>query len=58
MANLRRKEKTNGLVGAKNRGGEGQPKVENEWIIRGNLRKKEKTNGLVRAKNRGRGGLT
>ena len=26
MANLRRKEKTNGLVGAKNRGGEGQPK--------------------------------
>ena len=25
-ANLRKKEKTNGLVGAKNRGGEGQPK--------------------------------
>ena len=43
MANLRKKEKTNGLVGAKNRGGEGQP------------RKKEKTNGLVGAKNKGRG---
>ena len=37
MANLRRKEKTNGLVGARNRVGEGQPKEkrENEWIIRG-----------------------
>ena len=38
-ANLRKKEKTNGLVGAKNRGG-GPP-----------LRKKEKTNPLVGAKN-------
>ena len=35
--NLRKKEKTNGLVGAKNRGREGQPKEkrENELIIRG-----------------------
>ena len=33
-ANLRKKEKTNGLVGAKNRGGEGQSKEkrENKWI--------------------------
>ena len=33
-ANLRKKEKTNGLVWAKNRGGEGQPKEkrENKWI--------------------------
>ena len=54
MANLRKKEKTNGLVGAKNNGGEGQPKEkrENKWIRRGlkqgtgqaNLRKREKTN--------------
>ena len=36
-ANLRKKEKTNGLVWAKNRGGEGQPKEkrENKWISRG-----------------------
>ena len=37
-ANLRKKEKTNGLVGAKNRGGgKGQPKEkrENEWISTG-----------------------
>ena len=46
MANLRKKEKTKGLVGSKAGGGEGQPK------------EKEKTNGLVRAKNRGRGGPT
>ena len=45
-ANLRKKEKTNGLVGSKTWGGEGQPK------------EKEKTNGLVEAKNRGRGGPT
>ena len=45
MANLRTKEKTNGLVGAKQGG-------------RANLRKKEKTNGLVEAKNRGLGGPT
>ena len=33
-ANLRKKEKTNGLVGAKNTGRVGQPKEkkENEWI--------------------------
>ena len=33
-ANLRQKEKNNGLVGAKTGGGEGQPKKkrENEWI--------------------------
>ena len=43
-ANLRKKEKTNGLVGAKTGvGGEGQPK------------KKEIMNGLVGAQNRGRG---
>ena len=36
MTNLREKEKTNGLVGAKT-GGMGQPKQkrENEWISRG-----------------------
>ena len=45
-ANLRKKEKTNGLVVSKTWGGEGQPK------------EKEKTNGLVGAKNRGRGGPT
>ena len=45
-ANLRKKEKTNGLVGSKTGGGEGQPK------------KKEKTNGLVGAKNRGLRGPT
>ena len=45
-ANLRNKEKTNELVGAKNIGG---------WA---NLSKKEKTNGIVGAKNRGRGGPT
>ena len=45
-ANLRKKEKTIGLVGSKTWGGEGQPK------------EKEKTNGLVGAKNRGRGGPT
>ena len=28
--NLRKKEKTNGLVGAKNRGGVGQPKEKRE----------------------------
>ena len=43
--NLRKKEKTNGLVGAKTGGGD-------------NLRKREKINGLVRAKNRRWGGLT
>ena len=42
-ANLRKKEKTIGLVGSKAWGGEGQPK------------EKEKTNGLVGAKNRGGG---
>ena len=41
-ANLRKQEKTNGIVGSKTGGGEGQPK------------EKEKTNGLVGAKNRGR----
>ena len=40
-ANLRKKEKTNGLVGSKTVGGEGQ------------LRKKEKTNGLVGSKTVG-----
>ena len=36
-ANHRKKEKTNGLVGAKNRGEADQPKGkrENEWISRG-----------------------
>ena len=61
----RKKEKTNGLVGAKNRGGAGQfkEKRENKRISRGlkrwagsaNLRKKEKTNGLVGTDYRGRG---
>ena len=51
-ANLRKKEKPNGLVGAKNRGRVGPTygKRENKWISRGlkqgagwaNLRKKEK----------------
>ena len=45
-AHLRNREKTIGLVGAKNWCGLGQPK------------EKERTNGLVRAKNRGRGGPT
>ena len=40
-ANLRKKEKTNGLVGSKTWGGEGQPKEE------------EKTNGLVGSKTEG-----
>ena len=63
QANLRQKEKTNGLVGAKTVGGAGQPKEkrENKWISMGlkqgarqtNLREKEKTNGLVGAKNLG-----
>ena len=37
QANLRKKEKTNGLVRAKTGAGEGQPKEkrENEWISRG-----------------------
>ena len=37
MANLRKKEKTNGLVRGKNRDGEGQPKEkrENKWMSRG-----------------------
>ena len=43
QANLRKKEKTNGLVRAKTGAG------------RANLRKKEKMNGLVGAQNRGRG---
>ena len=43
-ANLRKREKTNGLVGAKNRG-RGGPTYG-----------KEKKNGLVGAKNRGLGG--
>ena len=36
-ANLRKKEKTNGLVGAKKGGEAGQPKEkrEKEWISRG-----------------------
>ena len=36
-ANLRKKEKTNGLVGTKTGGAEGQPmeKRENKWISRG-----------------------
>ena len=64
LASLRKKEKTNGLVGAKKGGGAGQPKEkrENKWINRvktqggwANLRKKEKMNGLVGAKYRGRG---
>ena len=59
----RKKEKTNGLVGAKNRGEAGQfkEKRENKRISRGlkrwagiaNLRKKEKTNGLVGTDYRG-----
>ena len=61
----RKKDKTNGLVGAKNWGGAGQTKEKREnkriskglkrWAGRANLRKKEKTNGLVGARNRGRG---
>ena len=67
-ANLSKKEKTNGLVGAEHRGLAGQPKEEKktnglvgakkQGSGRANLRKKEKTNGLVGGKNRGRGGLT
>ena len=55
-----KREKTNRLVGAKNRGRAGLPKEkrENEWLVlaqkqwagRVNLRKIEKTNGLVGAK--------
>ena len=45
-ANLRKREKTNGLLGLKH------------GVGRANLRKKEKRNGLVGAKNRGRGGPT
>ena len=41
-ANLRKKEKTNGLVGSKTVG-----------LGRANLRKKEKTNGLVGSKTLG-----
>ena len=41
-----KKEKTNGLIGSKTWGGEGQPE------------EKEKTNGLVEAKNLGREGPT
>ena len=43
-ASLSKKEKKNGLVGAKNRGGAGH------------LRKREKTNGLVCAKTVGGAG--
>ena len=67
-ANLRKREKTNGLLGLKTGGGAFQPKEkrENEWISRGlkqgagqaNLRKKRKTNGFVGAKNMGRDGPT
>ena len=46
QANLRKREKTNGLVGLKTGGGAGH------------LRKREKTNGLVGARNKGRGGPT
>ena len=66
QANLRKREKTYGLLGLKTVGGVSQPKEkrEKEWICRGlkqgarwaNLRKKEKTNGLVGAKNRQQGG--
>ena len=37
LANLRKKEKKNGLVGAKKGGGTGQPKEkrENKWINSG-----------------------
>ena len=45
-ANLRKREKMNGLVGAKTGVMAGQPK------------EKEKRNGLVDAKNRGQGGPT
>ena len=66
-ANLRKKEKTKGLVGAKNRG-QGGPtygKRETKWISRGlkqgagraNIRKKEKSNALVGLKTN-RGGQT
>ena len=68
MANLRKREKTNGIVWAETGCGAGQPKEkrENEWIGRAkkqgagqaNLRKREKLNGLVGAKNRLRGGPT
>ena len=43
-ANLRKREKTNGLLGLKH------------GVGRANLRKKEKMNGLEGAKNRGQGG--
>ena len=45
---LRKRDKTNGLEGAKNRGMAG-------WA---NQRKKEKMNGFIGAKNRGQGGPT
>ena len=66
-ANLRKREKTNGKVGAKNRCVLGQPKEKEKpnglvgaknRVGRANLRKREKTNGLLEAKNRGRGGPT
>ena len=67
-ANLRKKEKTNGLVGAKNRGRRGPTKgkkrkqMDKEGLKQGtgraNLREKKITNGLVGAKNRGQGGPT
>ena len=47
QGNLRKKEKTNGLVRAKKQGA--------GWA---NLRKKEKTNGLVGPKSKGRSGPT
>ena len=67
-ANLRKREKTNGLIGLKTQGGVGQPKKKRKKMnglvrekigaTQANLRKKEKTNGLVGAKNRGPGGPT
>ena len=45
-ANLSKKEKTNGLVGAKHRGGAAQPKEKKKQIDKLGLRKKEKTNGF------------
>ena len=46
QTNLRKREKTNGLLGIKH------------GVGRANQRKKEKRNGLVGAKNRGKGGPT
>ena len=63
---MRKKEKNNGLAGAKNKGRGGHPsgkkrkRIDYKGLKTGGwvaiLRKKEKTNGLAGAINRGRAG--